>query len=82
MVFQKPFDVVRIEARLGNRTKIKQLLTRLGTDAPLTFEGNGVISPPPLTRYLSPVTRHPIPQNRQHQLVVGYPLERGGGGDQ
>jgi hypothetical protein len=30
MVFQKPFDVVRIEARLGNRTKIKQLLTRLG----------------------------------------------------
>jgi hypothetical protein len=39
MVFQKPFDVIRIEARLGNRTKIKQLFARLGIAAPLTFEG-------------------------------------------
>lgn len=36
--FQKPFEVLRIEARLGNRRKIKGLLDRLGLSRPLAFE--------------------------------------------
>jgi hypothetical protein len=37
--FQKPFEVLRIEARLGQRQKLKRLLERLKITAPLTFAG-------------------------------------------
>jgi hypothetical protein len=38
-VFPKQFEVLRIEARLGNRTKIKSLFKKLNICAPLTFRG-------------------------------------------
>ncbi len=36
--FAKPFEVLRLEARLNNRRKLKTLLDRLGTPCPLTLE--------------------------------------------
>lgn len=36
--FKKPFEVLRLEVRLGNRRKIKNVLERLDQSRPMTFE--------------------------------------------